>query len=97
MKNNGIYDYFHAFALSSETPHGKDTPEVYCLAAERLGTKPGSSIVFEDILKGIQNAREAGFYTVAMEDASAAEEMEQIRAAADVYITDYREMKEIEK
>ena len=97
LKNNGIYDYFHAFAPSSETPHGKDTPEVYCLAADRLGTKPGSCIVFEDILKGIQNAREAGFYTVAMEDASAAEEMEQIRAAADVYITDYREMKEIEK
>ena len=53
--------------------------------------------MFEDILKGICNARQAGFYTVAVEDKSAAEEMEQIRAEADVYITDYRQMKEIEK
>ena len=97
LKNNGVYDYFHAFALSSETPHGKDTPEVYCLAARRLGTVPQKSIVFEDILKGICNARRAGFYTVAVEDKSAAEELEQIRAEADVYITDYRQMKEIEE
>ena len=58
---------------------------------------PQKSIVFEDILKGICNARRAGFYTVAVEDKSAAEELEQIRAEADVYITDYRQMKEIEE
>ena len=96
LKHNGIYEYFHAFALSSETPHGKDTPEVYHLAAQRIGTRPGNSIVFEDILRGIRNARQAGFYTVAVEDASAAREKEQIRAAADLYIRDYIEMKEIE-
>ena len=69
---------------------------MYHLAAQRIGTRPGNSIVFEDILRGIRNARQAGFYTVAVEDASAAREKEQIRAAADLYIRDYIEMKEIE-
>ena len=97
LKHNGVYDYFHAFALSSETPHGKDTPEVYCLAAQRLDTAPEKSVVFEDILKGICNAKEAGFYTVAVEDDSAREERDEIRLAADIYIRDYKELKEMEQ
>lgn len=96
LKRNGIYQYFQAFALSSETPHGKDTPEVYCLAARRLQITPEKSIVFEDILKGIQNARKAGFYTVAVEDAASGAEKEQLKEEADIYIRDYIELKEME-
>lgn len=94
LRRNGIYGYFHAFALSSETPHGKDTPEVYRLAAKRLQVDPKKSIVFEDILKGIRNAKEAGFYTVAVEDEGARKDRQLLKKEADYYITDYRQMKE---
>ena len=97
LKRNGIFQYFHAFALSSETPHGKDTPEVYRLAAERLQVDTKKSIVFEDILKGIRNAKEAGFYTVAVEDDGARKDRMLLKQEADQYITDYRQMKEWEE
>ena len=96
LKHNGIYEYFHAFALSSETPHGKDTPEVYHLAAERIGTRPGEQHCVRGHPERDTQCEAGRFYTVAVEDASAAREKEQIRAAADLYIRDYIEMKEIE-
>lgn len=97
LKRTGIYDYFEAFALSSETEHGKETAEVYGLAAERLQVPLEKCIVFEDILKGIQNARAAGCYTVAMEDMSSAHDADQIRREAHVYICDYLQLEEMEQ
>lgn len=97
LKRNGVYRYFDAFARSSETAHGKDTADVYVLAAKRLGTVPERCIVYEDILKGIQNAGAEGCLTVAVEDLASAEEAEKIREAADIYITDFRELKEMEE
>lgn len=97
LKRNGVYDYFQAFALSSETEHGKETAEVYELAAKRIRVPLEKCIVFEDILKGVQNARAAGCYTVAVEDASSSHDAEKIRREADIYICDYLQLKEIEQ
>lgn len=97
LKRNGIYDYFETFALSSETEHGKETAEVYELAAKRIEIPLEKCIVFEDILKGILNAKAAGCYTVAMEDVSSAHDAEKIRREADIYICDYLQLKEMEQ
>ncbi len=97
LKRNGIYDYFETFALSSETEHGKETAEVYELAAKRIQIPLEKCIVFEDILKGILNAKAAGCYTVAMEDVSSAHDAEKIRREADIYICDYLQLKEMEQ
>lgn len=97
LKRNGIYDYFETFALSSETEHGKETAEVYELAAKRIQIPLEKCIVFEDILKGILNAKAAGCYTIAMEDVSSAHDAEKIRREADIYICDYLQLKEMEQ
>lgn len=96
LKNNNIYQYFDAFAHTSEVKKGKESPAVYQRAAEKLGLKAEECIVYEDILKGIRSARKAGFYTVAFEDSYSAYEKEALKKEADAYITDYRQMKEFE-
>ena len=44
--------------------HGKPDPEVFLLAASRLGAEPGRSIVVEDAPTGIEAGRRAGMRTI---------------------------------
>ncbi len=57
LKNNDIYDMFDAFACTEETERGKGFPDVYLLAAQRLGVSPCDCVVFEDIIPGVKAAR----------------------------------------
>lgn len=59
MKNNGIDGYFDDIAFCDESA-SKEKPDVYLLAAERIGARPKDCIVFEDAPSGIASARSAG-------------------------------------
>lgn len=92
LKNNGVYDYFDGFASVREVSRGKGFPDVYLLAAERLGTDPADCIVFEDVLPGIRGAKAAGMKAVGIYEAHSQPDEEQIRAEADFYITSFDEL-----
>lgn len=94
LKHNGVLEYFQAFAHTSEVKKGKESADVYLKAAEKIKVRPEECMVFEDILKGIKSAKDAGFYTVAVEDSYSAYEGKELKEAADMYITDYKEMEE---
>ncbi len=66
LKNCGIAEKFDAIACGSDIKRGKPDPEVYLLAAERVGTAPGDCVVFEDAFVGIEAARSAGMHVVAL-------------------------------
>ena len=51
--------------------HGKPAPDMYLLAAERLGVEPADCIVFEDGLPGIEAARAAGMRVIVVEPKAA--------------------------
>lgn len=88
----GVIDCISAIALSSEVGVNKSNPDVYLLAAERLGTAPQDCMVFEDILIGIQGAKKAGMQTTAVADFSNAEEWAQLKATADRAIEHWAEL-----
>ncbi len=48
--------------------NGKPAPDMFLLAAQRLNAPPAQCLVFEDSPAGIQAARAAGMYTVAVPD-----------------------------
>jgi HAD superfamily hydrolase (TIGR01509 family) len=50
---------------ATEVAHGKPAPDVFLLAAERLGVPPADCIVVEDSLLGIEAARAAGMPVIA--------------------------------
>ena len=57
--------------------HGKPAPDVFLLAAERLGIAPADCLVFEDSPVGIEAARAAGMPVVAVPDPHATPEIFQ--------------------
>lgn len=87
----GVLERF-AFLLSCETVGaGKNRPDVYLAAAERLGCTPSEAAVYEDALYAAETARAAGFHVVGVWDASAGRNWERMKALADEVITEYRE------
>ena len=62
----GITPYFDAIANGDMITHGKPDPEVYLLAAKKLGLDPAECIVAEDAPVGIEAARRAGCAVVAI-------------------------------
>jgi len=59
-----LRDYFQAAITSEDVTHGKPHPEVFLLAAGKLGAPPERCVVFEDAHVGIAAARAAGMKVV---------------------------------
>lgn len=88
----GISEYIDAYAFSSEVGCNKSNPDVYFLAASRIGVKPEECMVFEDIVPGICSAKKAGFKTCAIYDATNEEQTDALKQLSDRYITGWEEM-----
>ena len=71
MKHVGIFDYFDdVVSVDDAGDVGKTEPDVYLLAASRLGIKPSDCTVFEDLLVGMRSAKSVGMHVWAMHDDS---------------------------
>lgn len=62
----GMAGSFRAVVSSDDVAHGKPSPDVYLLAADRLGTAPTSCAAVEDSTNGIRAALAAGMTTIAI-------------------------------
>ena len=51
---------------AEDVTKGKPDPEIYLLAAQKLGVPPGECLVLEDSVNGIKAAQSAGMNTVAI-------------------------------
>ena len=92
LKKHGIIDFFETFAYVSEINIGKTEPDIYLLAAERMGLKAQDCIVFEDIIEGVRGAKKGNFTVCGVYDKSSAEDEDEIRAIADYYIKSFTEL-----
>lgn len=64
LKKFDLEEYFCAFAGGDEVREGKPHPEVYLLAAERLGVMAEDCLAVEDSVNGLKSARAAGMKCV---------------------------------
>jgi putative hydrolase of the HAD superfamily len=62
----GLRPRFAALATADEVEHPKPAPDVYLLAAEKLGVPPDACAAFEDSPRGLAAAHAAGMLTVAV-------------------------------
>ncbi len=88
----GVWQYIDAKAYSHEVGVDKSNPDIYLLAAERLGVKPCDCVVFEDIVLGIGGAKKGGFKTCAIKDLTNIDETETLKKIADNYIEDFTKL-----
>lgn len=90
MRHVGIADFFDAVCSVDDAGDvGKDRPDVYLLAADRLGVEPEGCTVFEDLLVGMQSARSVGMRVWAMHDDSSAGDWPEICDLADGTLFDF--------
>ena len=92
FKRLGIWQYIDACAFSSEVGVNKSNPDVYLLAAERIGVDPKDCTVFEDIVTGLGGAKKGGFKTVAVADESNETQRDEMKEIADRFIEDFTEL-----
>ena len=64
LEGLGMDREFDALAGAHDVARGKPEPDLFLLAASRLGADPADCIVFEDAPLGIEGARRAGMLAV---------------------------------
>lgn len=66
LADHGMDTYFDRIVFAGDVGRGKEHPDVYLAACERLGTPRERTWVFEDAPFGVRSAARAGFPTVAI-------------------------------
>jgi HAD superfamily hydrolase (TIGR01509 family) len=64
LQKHKLSDYFLHLSTIDEVTRGKPAPDVYLLAAEKLGLPPGECMAIEDSKNGVAAARAAGVYCI---------------------------------
>ena len=83
LKKNGILDQFDCFVSTEQVERGKGFPDVYELAAEKLGLEAKACVVYEDIVEGIKGAKAGGFFAVACLNDHYSHDWDEMREVAD--------------
>jgi HAD superfamily hydrolase (TIGR01509 family) len=78
----GLLPYFSALVYTDEAPGDKSMPDIWLMAARRLGIPPQDCVVFEDMYKALSGVRAAGMDFAAVYDKSC-KEWESMKAEAD--------------
>ena len=90
MRHVGIDTYFDAACSVDDAGDvGKDHPDVYLLAARRMGVPPQRCTVFEDILIGLHSAKRAGMRIWGVHDESSQADWKEICRFCDGAISDF--------
>lgn len=84
----GRGERFSAIVTGADVTRGKPDPQVFQLAAERLGVSPGSCCVIEDAPHGIEAAQRGGMACVALTGTAPREQLSR----ADLVVEQLREL-----
>lgn len=87
LRSLDIYDRFAAIVDGNDVNRAKPNPEVFLIAAEKLGIKPQECVVFEDAEAGIEAAKAAGMLSIGIGDRNVLHE-------ADFVFTDSTQIEE---
>ena len=94
LKRLGIFDIFNNVWSCDDFGTTKADPEIYLLAAERMGCKPKDVLFLDDNLNADLTAKSAGMKVCGVYDPSSEEYAEEMKAVCDMYIYDFKELLE---
>jgi HAD superfamily hydrolase (TIGR01509 family) len=92
MRRNGLSEYIDKIFTCTEAGAGKDTPEIFLMAQEYLGTPIEHTYVFEDSLFAIKSAKKAGFPVVGVYDRFSDYQKEEVMELSDIFINGFDEL-----
>lgn len=86
LKKFAVFSYFGVILSGAELKQSKPDPEIYLLAAQKLGLKPCECAVIEDAQAGVIAAKRAGCYCIAYNNPQY-KNCGQDLSAADIQVT----------
>lgn len=72
LKGIGLAGEFETTVSASEVEHAKPAPDMYLLAAEKLGVPAEECVAVEDTRSGVRSAKGAGMYVIQVRASSTA-------------------------
>jgi len=67
LKKAGLVELFDVILTGNDVHKGKPNPDVFLIAASKLGLVPQECVVFEDAVLGVEAARKGGFACVGID------------------------------
>ena len=89
LESNGVLDWFVALTSADEVPRGKSYPDIYLLAARRLGVEPRLCVAYDDVAKSLLGMRTAGMTACAVHEPDMPQGWEEMKRAFDCYIESF--------
>jgi len=84
----GVADIWDSIVNGSEITKGKPDPQIFLMAAERLGATPADCVVFEDAVQGVEAAKRGGMKCVGIDRYGSPARLSK----ADVVVSDLSEI-----
>jgi beta-phosphoglucomutase len=92
LELTGVARFFAAVVSMEDTQRGKPDPQVFLVAAERLGVRPDHCVVFEDAPAGVQAAKAGGMKCVAVRFVAHHSEATLHTAGADLVVANLEQV-----
>ncbi|MCL2299296.1 MAG: HAD family phosphatase [Firmicutes bacterium] len=89
LESNGVLDWFAALTSADEAPRGKSFPDIWLLAARRLGAEPRLCVAYDDVAKSLQGIRAAGMTACAVREPDMPQDWEAMKRDFDCYIESF--------
>ena len=87
-----LREYFAEVTSGSEVEHGKPAPDIFQLAAEKMGCDPKTCLVFEDSANGVRAGRAAGCFTIMVPDLLLPDE--ELKSVCSAVCADFLEVRQ---
>ena len=95
IKRNGVYDLFDNLFSCTDFGLSKSKPEIYFEAAKIMGADIEEITFFDDNLGAIKGAKSAGLKVVGVYDDFSKDDLDEIKATADLYANDFTEFEKL--
>lgn len=92
LKRLGLWEIFDRVWSCDDFNTTKANPEIYKMAADRIGTRSDEVIFVDDNYNAVKTAKIAGMISVGIFDESSREYIDEFRAMADGYVMDFSEL-----
>ena len=92
LKRLGLWDLFDNIWSCDDFDTTKADPDIYVRAAEKMGTSAENVLFLDDNLNADITAKSAGMMVCGVYDDSSRDYVAQMKAAADYYIYDFKEL-----
>ena len=92
LKRLGIFELFDNVWSCDDFETTKANPEIYKMAAEKMGVAVGDAIFLDDNFNAVKTAKTAGMRVFGVYDKSSEEYTEEMKSISERYISDFSQL-----